>query len=125
MSVALAASLQFIRAEGFVFSHVADEGLIAKACAGDLLRYRDRGNSAQSVLSYLCEDAPHERWVDSQNVGIGIDSLNELILIYDSWDKNGKTESTLDSQESKLTQPYTKCIILLIVCAFVPRQGRD
>ena len=42
MSVALAASLQFIRAEGFVFSHVADEGLIATACAGDLLRYRDR-----------------------------------------------------------------------------------
>ena len=78
MSVALAASLQFIRAEGFVFSHVADEGLIAKACAGDLLRYRDRGNSAQSVLSYLCEDAPHERWVDSQNVGIGIDSLKTV-----------------------------------------------
>ena len=110
------------------------------------------------------EDAPNERWVDSQDVGIGIDSLkavyqksplgfeiragdgegklarfssthyeeifeipvsNELILIYDSWAKNGKTESTLDSQESKLTQPYTKCIILLIVCAFVPRQGRD
>ena len=48
MSVALAASLQFIRAEGFVFSHVADEGLIAKACAGDLLRYRDRHNCSCS-----------------------------------------------------------------------------
>lgn len=31
--------LDFIRAEGFVFSHVADEGII-NACAGDLLRYR-------------------------------------------------------------------------------------
>lgn len=31
--------LDFIRAEGFVFSHVADEGLL-NACAGDLLRYR-------------------------------------------------------------------------------------
>ncbi|CAJ0928152.1 unnamed protein product [Ranitomeya imitator] len=31
--------LDFIRAEGFVFSHVADEGLV-HACAGDLLRYR-------------------------------------------------------------------------------------
>lgn len=31
--------LDFIRAEGFVFSHVADEGLL-DACAGDLLRYR-------------------------------------------------------------------------------------
>ena len=49
MSVALAASLQFIRAEGFVFSHVADEGLIATASAGDLLRYRD---SSCSRLRY-------------------------------------------------------------------------
>ena len=40
MAVALATSLQFIRAEGFVFSHVADEGLVTTACAGDLLRYR-------------------------------------------------------------------------------------
>lgn len=31
--------LDFIRAEGFVFSHVADEGLL-NACAGELLRYR-------------------------------------------------------------------------------------
>lgn len=31
--------LDFIRAEGFVFSHVADEGFL-DACAGDLLRYR-------------------------------------------------------------------------------------
>ena len=39
MAVALAAGLQFIRAEGFVFGHLADEGLI-DACAGPLLRYR-------------------------------------------------------------------------------------
>lgn len=31
--------LDFIRVEGFVFSHVADEGLL-NACAGNLLRYR-------------------------------------------------------------------------------------
>lgn len=39
LAVALAADLDFIRAEGFVFAHVADEGLI-ESCAGDLLRYR-------------------------------------------------------------------------------------
>uniref|UniRef100_A0A663M4L9 BtpA family membrane complex biogenesis protein n=1 Tax=Athene cunicularia TaxID=194338 RepID=A0A663M4L9_ATHCN len=39
IAVALAAGLDFIRAEGFVFSHVADEGII-NACAGNLLRYR-------------------------------------------------------------------------------------
>ena len=31
--------LQFARMEGFVFSHVADEGIM-NACAGDVLRYR-------------------------------------------------------------------------------------
>ncbi|RLV96145.1 hypothetical protein DV515_00012671 [Chloebia gouldiae] len=31
--------LDFIRVEGFVFSHVADEGII-NACSGDLLQYR-------------------------------------------------------------------------------------
>lgn len=39
LAVAQAAELNFIRAEGFVFAHVADEGLI-ESCAGELLRYR-------------------------------------------------------------------------------------
>ena len=39
MAVAHAAGLELIRAEGFVFGHVADEGYI-DSCAGDLLRYR-------------------------------------------------------------------------------------
>ena len=39
LAVALAAGLQFIRAEGFVFGHLADEGYM-DSCAGALLRYR-------------------------------------------------------------------------------------
>ena len=39
LAVALAADLDFVRVEGFVFGHVADEGYI-DGCAGDLLRYR-------------------------------------------------------------------------------------
>ncbi|HMP90488.1 MAG TPA: BtpA/SgcQ family protein [Kiritimatiellia bacterium] len=39
LAVAHAAGLDFIRAEGFVFAHVADEGLI-ESCAADVLRYR-------------------------------------------------------------------------------------
>ncbi|MEM7369199.1 MAG: BtpA/SgcQ family protein [Bacteroidota bacterium] len=39
MAAALAAGLDFVRAEGFVFAHVADEGII-ESNAGDLLRYR-------------------------------------------------------------------------------------
>ena len=40
LAVAHATGLQFIRAEGFVFSAISDEGLIADAAAGPLLRYR-------------------------------------------------------------------------------------
>jgi membrane complex biogenesis BtpA family protein len=39
LAVALAAGLEFIRAEGYAFAHVADEGIM-EACAGELLRYR-------------------------------------------------------------------------------------
>jgi membrane complex biogenesis BtpA family protein len=42
MAVAHAIGAQFIRAEGFVFSAIADEGLLAEADAGPLLRERKR-----------------------------------------------------------------------------------
>lgn len=40
IAVAHAADLQFVRCEGFAFAHVADEGLMADADAGPLLRFR-------------------------------------------------------------------------------------
>lgn len=40
LAVAKAVGAQFIRAEGFVFASIADEGLIDEADAGPLLRYR-------------------------------------------------------------------------------------
>ncbi len=39
LAVALAAGFDFIRAEGFVFAHLADEGMM-NSDAGELLRYR-------------------------------------------------------------------------------------
>lgn len=40
LAVAHAANADFVRAEGFVFAGVADEGLLDEAAAGPLLRYR-------------------------------------------------------------------------------------
>jgi len=40
LAVALASGCSFIRAENFAYAHVADEGLMAEADAGNLLRYR-------------------------------------------------------------------------------------
>ena len=39
LAVAQASGLDFIRAEGFTFAHIADEGYM-ESCAGELLRYR-------------------------------------------------------------------------------------
>ena len=47
LAVAVAAGARFVRVEGFVFAHVADEGLI-EADAGELLRYR-RAIGAEAV----------------------------------------------------------------------------
>jgi membrane complex biogenesis BtpA family protein len=53
VAVALAASLDFVRVEGFVFGHVADEGYI-DGCAGDLLRYR-RAVGAQDAVRVFAD----------------------------------------------------------------------
>lgn len=40
LAVALATRAEFVRVENFAFAHVADEGLMPRAAAGPLLRYR-------------------------------------------------------------------------------------
>lgn len=40
LAIALAIGAQFVRVENFVYAHVADEGLLERAEAGPLLRYR-------------------------------------------------------------------------------------
>jgi membrane complex biogenesis BtpA family protein len=40
LAIALASGADFIRCENFVYAHVADEGLLERAAAGPLLRYR-------------------------------------------------------------------------------------
>ncbi len=53
LAVAQAVGGAFVRCENFVFSHVADEGLLVEAEAGPLLRYR-RSISA-SDISVFCD----------------------------------------------------------------------
>ena len=50
LAVTQACQFQFIRTEGFIFSHVADEGLMPKACAGPLLRYRRQIDAEQILI---------------------------------------------------------------------------
>lgn len=57
LAVAQAADLNFIRAEGFVFGHLADEGYI-ESCAGELLRYR-RAIGAENILIFTDVQKKH------------------------------------------------------------------
>ncbi len=50
LAAALAAGLDFVRAEGFVYGHLADEGWM-DADAGELLRYR-KNISAENILIF-------------------------------------------------------------------------
>lgn len=52
LAVAKAANLQFVRCEGFVFAHVADEGLM-QSDAGELLRYRKMIDAEN--IAILCD----------------------------------------------------------------------
>lgn len=51
--------LQFVRVESYVFSHVADEGLM-NACAGSLLRYA-KSIGARDIL-YLTDIKKKHRY---------------------------------------------------------------
>lgn len=68
LAVAKAAGLQFIRAEGFVFSHIADEGTM-NSDAGELLRYRKQ-IEADDILVFTdikkkhrCVSIGHSRYI--------------------------------------------------------------
>ncbi len=50
LAVAHACGAEFVRVEGFVFAHIADEGLV-ESSAGELLRYR-RAIGAERVLVF-------------------------------------------------------------------------
>ncbi|KAH0954808.1 hypothetical protein HN011_009149 [Eciton burchellii] len=68
IAVAKAARLQFIRAEGFVFSHMADEGFI-DANAGTLLRYR-RQIDAEEILVFADVKKKHSSHAITSDVSL-------------------------------------------------------
>ncbi len=69
MAVAHAAGLDFIRAEGFAFAHVADEGII-QSSAAELLRYR-RHIGAERVQVWTDVKKKHSSHAITADVDIG------------------------------------------------------
>src|SRR5688500_3339384 len=68
IAVAHACGASFVRAEGFVFAHVADEGLI-ESSAGDLLRYR-RTLGAENVVVFADIKKKHSAHAITADVDI-------------------------------------------------------
>lgn len=69
MAVAHAAGLDFIRAEGFAFAHVADEGFI-ESSAAELLRYR-RMIGADNIQVWTDVKKKHSSHAITADVDIG------------------------------------------------------
>jgi membrane complex biogenesis BtpA family protein len=69
LAVAQAAGLDFIRAEGFVFAHVADEGLI-ESSAARLLRYR-RMIGAERVQVWADVKKKHSSHAITADISLG------------------------------------------------------
>lgn len=69
MAVAHAAGLDFIRAEGYVFAHIADEGWI-ESSAAELLRYR-RMIGAQTVEVWADVKKKHSSHAITTDISLG------------------------------------------------------
>jgi len=68
LAVAHASAADFVRVEGFVFAHVADEGVI-ESCAGELLRYR-RTIGAERVLVFADIKKKHSSHAITSDVSL-------------------------------------------------------
>jgi membrane complex biogenesis BtpA family protein len=69
MAVALAAGLDFIRAEGYAFAHIADEGWI-ESSAAELLRYR-KMIGAQAVEVWADVKKKHSSHAITTDISLG------------------------------------------------------
>lgn len=68
IAIAHASGADFVRVEGFVYAHVADEGVI-ESCAGELLRYR-RAIGAERVLVFADIKKKHSAHAITSDVSI-------------------------------------------------------
>jgi uncharacterized protein len=103
MAVAHAAGLDFIRAEGFVFAHVADEGFI-QSSAAELLRYR-RKIGAEHVRVWADIKKKHSSHAITADISLGETATTVEFMRGDACivtsSTTGKPPSIEDVREAK------------------------
>ncbi|HEY0378095.1 MAG TPA: BtpA/SgcQ family protein [Pyrinomonadaceae bacterium] len=103
MAVAHAAGLDYIRAEGFVFAHVADEGFI-QSSAAELLRYR-RQLGAERVKVWADIKKKHSSHAITADISLGETATTvefmrgDAVIVTSS--VTGKPPSVEDVREAK------------------------
>ena len=103
MAVAHAAGLDYIRAEGFVFAHVADEGFI-QSSAAELLRYR-RQVGAERVKVWADIKKKHSSHAITADISLGETATTaefmrgDAVIVTSS--VTGKPPSVADVREAK------------------------
>jgi membrane complex biogenesis BtpA family protein len=112
LSAALAGGLDFIRVEGFVFSHIADEGFI-DGCAGELLRYRKQ-IGADHIKIFTDIKKKHSSHAITSDVNIGETAHAAEFFLSDGVIVTGNTTgSPADLQELKHVKESVRIPVLV------------
>ncbi|XP_010023197.1 PREDICTED: uncharacterized protein F13E9.13, mitochondrial-like, partial [Nestor notabilis] len=105
-------SFDFIRAEGFVFSHVADEGII-NACAGNLLRYRKQVG-AENIQIFADIKKKHSAHALTADVSVAQTASAAELFLADGVVLTGTaTGLPTDPQELKEVKDAVKIPVLI------------
>ncbi len=106
------AGLDFIRAEGFVFSHIADEGLM-NSDAGELLRYR-KMIGAENILIFTDIKKKHSSHNITKDVSLADTAEAAEFFLSDGLIITGsKTGSSANIEDLKSVRKKTKLPILV------------
>ena len=112
LSAALCGGLDFIRVEGFVFSHIADEGFI-DGCAGELLRYRKQ-IGADHIKIFTDIKKKHSSHAITSDVNIGETAHAAEFFLSDGVIVTGNTTgSPADLQELKHVKESVRIPVLV------------
>ncbi len=112
LAVALASNLDFIRVEGFVFGHVADEGYI-DGCAGELLRYR-KHIGADHIKIFTDIKKKHSSHSITADVSIAETALAAAFFLSDGVIVTGShTGAEPDVKEVMQVQNATKLPVII------------
>lgn len=112
LAAAYSAGLDFIRAEGFVFAHIADEGIL-ESDAGELLRYRKQ-IGAEDILIFTDVKKKHSSHTITNDVSISETAKTAEFFLSDGVIITGtSTGEEANVDEIKSVRESTKLPVLI------------